>query len=788
MTGKNTPLADTCQTVRPGNRLFLLGLLVLFVVSFPARIPLYAGETYPVTIIGDGNVPEPDSLADVIGSKAGGGDTITLVTNLTGAWTNWGASDGYVWFMPGRDLAGGQITVNLNGSTLGGTALDVVSRGGSFLFQNGTIGSSAFNFGVGATGDGTAIVTSSTVNANAMQIGRINGTGVLTLNNSQSTAATTTVSGYKSALNIASGSSHTSNGPLSVTNGGVVDVREGGSLKVTGDIVVDGVGFTETDGVYTFNQSQITSSTANGGAIDFTSQNFSVTNGASVDLSEFEGFPTTGYYVSAGNSLLVSGVYSHAASGTNFAATLTISGPFSVNGGTATIADGGVLSWSAGINVNSGGTFTVSGAFSDPDQVNPDPSQPFRSTAYANGLLNIGGGTGTSTVSVLDGDIIDSITNINIGTGGAGVLTIDGVNAAGSLANDPLASTIDFSGNLVVGDTARGTLNITGGGILDGQTAILGNQGAATVTIDGVGTRDSQSTLKATSLVVAQGANAALNIRNGGLVTVAGPATLGDGGTATVTIGGRGGVGTVENATLRTTAGNDLIVGNTSSASVTVNDGGEVISDGRTILGNLAGSSGIVNLNYHWTAGGTAVVPGAYTAPQGNGRLTIGNGGLLTVKGLFAMAGQSSAYGNSYGVATVNSGGELALAGGSFYNRDSTGEIGRVQMNAGSTLSGNGSVYAGDQFIMNGGTIAAGTRGLLDFDRNGNRNRLDSIGTVDIYDNDGVVTQFANTTFRTELDRLTGLRLPQVPKAGPTRRWSTAIWRWIQTSRWIFPA
>ncbi len=734
----------------------LPAFLMLLTIAVGNTPPTYSAEPYQVTIVGDGNVPEPDSLANVIGSEAIAGDTIELLNDLIGDWNNWAASDGYVQFMPGIPLSG-EITVELNGFTLGGTALDMVTGAGTYLFQNGTLGTSANNLGVGATADGTTTVTSGAVNANTLQVGRINGASVLTLDGSLSNAAMTNVSGYGSQFVITNGASHFSNGPLSVTQGGIIDVQGTGTLRVNGDISVDSVGFTETAGNYAFNQSQITSTTpGNGGNIAFASNNFSVTNGASVDLSQFAGFPTTGYYVNPGNTLLVSGVFAHAATGTSFEARLTITGNFAVNGGTATISDGGVLSRAVGINVTSGGTLTVSGAHVDPTLNVTE----YRSTAYANGLLSIGGNSGNSSVLVLDGGLIDSITNIHIGNGAAGVLTVDGVNASGSLVNDALASTINFSGNLVVGNTAAGTLNITGGGVLNGrlnatQTTILGRLAAATVNLDGVGTRDTRSTLRTNDLFVAQGADTTLNILNGALVDVAGTATFGEGGNATVAIGGRGGVATVNNATLQTTGGNDIIVGNSGSATFTVTDGGAVISDGRTVLGNLAGSTGIVDLNYHWTAGGTAVAQGLYIAPQGNGRLVIGNGGLLTVNGQFAMAGQSSGYANNYGVATVNSGGELALGGGTFYNRDSTGTIGRVQMNGGSTLSGNGSVYAGDRFLMNGGTIAAGSRDLRDF-QTGGTNQLTSIGRVDIYDNDSVTTQFANTTFRTELDRPTG--------------------------------
>lgn len=420
-----------------------------------------------------------------------------------------------------------------------------------------------------------------------------------------------------------------------------------------------------------------------------------------------------------------------------------------INGGVVLI-DGGALlqgdnSGISSINVTSGGRLTVSGGVDDQNS----GSEYVSTIIVDNGDLII---DGVGQVSVEDGGLIDGVKDIYVGgVAGPATLNVIGVNA-----NTEEASTIrSASGGLLsVGSGGAGAVNLGAGGVLDVGSAVIGNDQDGILNVLGVGTLDKRSTLNVVDFSLGGTSTSTLNIRDGALLNITGMAILGlqSGGTSTVSIGG---VGASYNATLQTAG--DLIVGNAGNVDVAITAGGSVVSGGSTVAGVMASSQTTIVIDAAgttaWIAGGSAVLPSAYQPPQGNTKLTV-NGGTMRIDGLFAMSGRSSTYANDFGIAAFNSGSELAMKGGSFYNQNQGATLGKILFNSGSIVSGEGDIYAGQQIIINGGTIAGGTRWMYDFDQGlSNGNKLTSLGTIHFHDRVDVTTQFYNTTFLTELDR-----------------------------------
>lgn len=608
----------------------------LFFIPFLVAVSVAEAATYPANEAGDWLNPLPETLAEAV-AKVVAGDTITVTGNLTSSWDNWFSGSGYTIVKPATALnAGGTVTFDLGGFTLGGTALDLSSGQGTFVFQNGMLGTAGQNLGIGVNEGGSSTLQNVGLAADNLGVGSAGTSGVLTLNGgSSANVGSTTVAGYGSGLYL-NGSSFSS-GAVAVTDGAAMTLDNSSNASINGTLTVSGVGVSQSaSGDYTYSRSQLNGT----GVLNLNGNFMAVRDGAQVNLNSFVNLGPIGLIVDAGKTLEVGGVFSHAAGGQSFRSELYVNGIFQVNGGTTNIVDGGLLSHAnLGISVTTSGILNVSGGVLDTDS-----GVSYRSTVSASGDMLIGG---LGRVNVADGALIDGIRDIHVGYNGPGTLTVSGVNAAVQEY-----STIQSTGNLTVGNSGRSTVNVATGGL--------------------------------------------------------------------------------------------------------------VSSTGSTRAGALAGSAVNINVNAAaspggrrtaWSAGGAAVTPDNYVAPKGNTSLVVGDG-VLSVSGLFAMAGQSASYANGYGQAIFGGSGaaELSLQGGSFYNRNQGATIGQVLFNNGSIISGSGSVYAGDLFAIDGGTIAAGGRWMYDFDRS-NNDKLTSLGTIDIYDNNSVTTQFHNTTFQTELDR-----------------------------------
>ncbi len=706
-------------------------------------------------------VGSPAELLTALENTAGD-NVIELQNDINGDWSAWPLADGYALFSTPDLVSGDTVTIDLKTFAINGSDLDIVSDVAKYQFGTGTLGSGTENFRFGGSGDSTVDLNSVVLNIAGLQIGSTTTTGAVKMTWGSITADSLKAIGFGSALE--TNSAVTVSGGVSLTEGASAVLN--GATQIGGDLIVNGVTYREsatTPGVYEYSQSQLSGN----GTLTFANQNLTVKGGAAVDLSGFGN--DTGYTVISGKALTVDGVFIHGLGPKSFQTTLTISGPLNNNGGTINVTNGAALNGVTALAV-AGGTVEVSGAL-----LSDDDGQKYHSAIR--GKNGVGGAltiNNTGIVNVKAGGLIDDRTTVTIGSGSNGTLNIDGMDAS---TND--VSTVNSTGALLVGDGALGKLNITGGGFMKAGTTTIG-RGASDgtkVTISGAGSGSVHSKLAITGdFTLSDTGNAEMLIEKGGLVTVSGTSYLGNtsGKKATITLKTRGGTDAGD-ASLNT-AGR-VIVGNGGDVDLTINTGGSVSSGLETILGGKSDSNVKVTItsdHYRsaWKAGGTAAIPTLADLPLGNAQLEV-DGGVVSVTGLFAMAGQNAAYDHTVdapddGKAIFRNGGELHLSGGVFFNMNetafSTNTLGLIEINDGGIVSGSGSIYAGERFAVNGGTIAPGSRGMYDFQPKnggpdtGNTNKLDSLGTLHIYDNpnDGNpnnITRFYGATFRTELDR-----------------------------------
>ena len=795
---------------------YLLGLVLFFGwVGFCTDA--WADE-YEINAIGDWATDTGDdtTLAGAM-HLAIGGDSIVLAGDMIDAtdWATWVTSGAYTVF----NHTASDLTFDLNDFVIGGVSVDIRSGGNTFTFQNGTFGISTDDMRIGFGGDSNVVLNDSLLEIGDLEVGSATGNGTFSLNNlrSVSSAGAITLKGSGSVLGL--DNSTLVSGNFSATGGSTLRLEGGSALNIGGTMNLDAaklnlINSTLTSGNFTAaNGSTVTfdagstlnvvdltvsgasvyEQTPGAGDYQYTRSKFSGSGtlnytgnllfekGANVDLT---GLLPSYFTVTPTQGLTVDGIYSHKEGATSFQTTVNLGGvDLNVNGGTVNVTNGADLTGVRGITTTSFSTLNVTGAAFDADS-----GEKYHSWLHADGPLSLAGGT----VNVLAGGEISGLTDIFVGNGDTGTLNISGRD------NQVNANSTVTAVNLYVGHTSgdAGILNMSDAGQLNvsGNTYI-GHNGTGTATIHGVGSTNKRTTLQSGGEFTLGGfANGSLDITSGALVDVAGTAIIGRnaGILGKLNVEGRGGTGNID-ASFHTAG--ELIVGNAGDADVKIGVGGNVTSGEETVLAAQSTSNVTVTIagdhylsRAAWNAGGTTgIAPGAgYVAPSGNAALDV-QSGVLAVSGLFAMAGDNTtldAYGNTYGVAKFSLGsggeyGELRMdgAGSAFINMDENDYTatskGLILFNSGSVVSGSGNIYAGEQFAINGGTIAPGSRWMYDFHRNDldktatvtdpNDDSLFSIGHLHIYDHDDVITEFYGTTYRTELDRdgtvgnLTGL-------------------------------
>ena len=205
------------------------------------------------------------------------------------------------------------------------------------------------------------------------------------------------------------------------------------------------------------------------------------------------------------------------------------------------------------------------------------------------------------------------------------------VTSTGDLNHVPPGGTQNWmvGDDLVVGDTAPGTLLIDAGGTVDSNEAYIGNQAGAvgTVTVqgsDGSGNASTWTNNDQVNIGVETGSNGTLNILDGGVVTNTMAVSIGrdNGSTGSATVSGPG--STWESAT-----GASFRIGDGGTGTLDINNGGAVHS-GQGLIGVSTGSDG------HVTVSGVGStwdpVDNIYVGFEGTGELDVLDGATVSTE------------------------------------------------------------------------------------------------------------------------------------------------------------
>ncbi|WP_235501713.1 autotransporter outer membrane beta-barrel domain-containing protein [Trabulsiella odontotermitis] len=467
----------------------------------------------------------------------------TAGTSPTIAITNGGA----VILAPGGQMMANNAT---------SSALITVDGAGSRLNTGGTFSMQ----GVNPTDPTTIQVTNGgALNSNAINIGRFLGDiARITVDGDGSTWTTT------AATNIGlqgSGTATLTNGAVMTSGGGItVGAQKGstGTFDISGGASVNAIN-------------------ASG-----TLQSLNVGGGGTGTLNIHEGSSVTagatsigvGYYTDTGTGFLTVDGTDAVLNTTSFAVGSSLWNYDIPNTGTLTIANGG--------EVNSTGTGLLGNRVSSTGTV--DISSDGRwNLANASGVaqnLTVGNsGTGTLNIDTT-GTVTAGNTVIGSGATGVGTVKVDGTDASLSTAQ------------LTVGNAGQGTLNITDNGVVNSVSygvvgGAVNSNGEVNVSSDGQWNLINAGGV-AQGLTVGNSGTGTLNINTTGNVT-AGSVSIGSAvtGVGTANIDGT-------DALLNTAA---ITVGASGQGTLTITDGGVVNSTGGGILGNVAGSTGDVDVS-----------------------------------------------------------------------------------------------------------------------------------------------------------------------------------------------
>ena len=348
------------------------------------------------------------------------------------------------------------------------------------------------------------------------------------------------------------------------------------------------------------------------------------------------------------------------------------------------------------------------------------------------GTLNLTGESGAAGTVVLDMttsassgvlQIIAATGNLWVGGSGTGTLDVTGgyvsnrLGTLGRIANSFGTATVSSgtwanSSNLTVGNNGTGTLNVTGG-YVSTENGTLGRNATSV----GTATVSSGTLANSGNLEVGRTGTGTLTM-NGGLVTVGGTLSQGGAGTINLNSGGTLQIGT------GTTGG---VLG----VSTLTNNGTLVFnrSDASTYSGIISGTGAVTN-----QGGGTLTLDGANSF---SGVTTI-SGGVLALSGTGAIGtgGLNLGTTGSPGVFDL-----LGLTAGT-YSLPSSASLAGV-----GTISGNGKSLAVLGSLAPGnsaGTITVGTGLALNLSNSGTSlfeitNPAYTAGTYDLVSGDGSV-------------------------------------------------
>lgn len=382
--------------------------------------------------------------------------------------------------------------------------------------------------------------------------------------------------------------------------------------------------------------------------------------------------------------------------------------------GALEILNGGVVSntgaW-LGLANSGNGTVTIDGAgsqWTSTDQIwvgyDGVGSLVITDGATASGTVgNIAFGTGSTGAVVVtgSGSTWQNSSTLYISEGGTGYLTVSsggtvsqsGLNASIRIANDAgsygsatvtgAGSSLSTasSGQLHVGYSGTGVLNIAGSAVVTADDGFIGYTGTAvgTVTVQSNGSLDLSATGSDLTIGYQDGSVGTLNIQNSGIADVGDRTVLGDrsGSEGTLNVTGSG----------SQFESRSIYVGDDGTGVLNVTGGGLVEAEFPMTVGVNAGSLGTVTND-----GSTLLVGHTFTIGEsGDGSVAVQNSGYLGVTG----GTQIGLNSGSVGALTVAGTGTIWSASNDVYlGGEGTGTV-TVSDSANVNVSGGGSVYIG---------------------------------------------------------------------------------------------
>ena len=382
------------------------------------------------------------------------------------------------------------------------------------------------------------------------------------------------------------------------------------------------------------------------------------------------------------------------------------------------------------------GLWQASGGNDNWTEFDGSANAPFTDDAFAvfsgvGGTVTVDGSLGAVTASgmqfasdgyVIAGDdivLVDAAAIIRVGDGSIGgvgyTATIaSNLTGIGDVIKSDLGTLVLTGTNSFAGETnvRGGELRLANGGALGNAEGVIGRENGEQGIVTVVGTDGSGNASTWTNtgnLRVGRLGTGTLNILDGGVVTVADVAYIGDdvSGRGIVTVSGQDASG---NASTWTGA-SDIVIGEFGNGTLTITDGGQV-SNQSGWIGSNAGSQGIVNVSglgangvaSTWTNNDDVLV-----GYNGNGTLNITDGGKVV-----SVGGQIG--GDSDGVGQV-----LVTGAGSLW--ENSGRInvglfgaGTLRIENGATVTSNDGVVGasghGDAVVSGVGTSWVNTQQL----------------------------------------------------------------------------
>ncbi|HFQ8225505.1 TPA: autotransporter outer membrane beta-barrel domain-containing protein [Citrobacter freundii] len=532
-----------------------------------------------------------------------GNGTLTVGNSATGTLNihDTGVVDAAFTLLGGQASGEGTVNVVGPGTVLNAGALTVAQAGTGTLTvtDGGVVNSTSGTVGYGAGGTGTVDLSGADtqwLNSSSLTVGD-SGTGTVTL----------TDDAMLQSLTASLGSAAGSDGTVNVSAGAVWD----NGTDIT-DIIEVGISGSGTLNVT--DSGTVNAGSTLVGALETGTGSVNVDGtGSALNLSSALtlGYSGTGELTATNNAIVnSSGGTLGQLSGSTGTATVSSGAQWTLPGGSQNsliIGDAGT----GILNINTGGT--VSGG---------QTSITLGNAATGDGTLNVDGAGSVldSQNSLTVGQSGTGILNItNSGTASTHTVTAGADAGSTGVINVSQAGHLDMGNASAIGSYGSGTLNIAEGGTvsIDEATLSVGGSegGTGVLNVEGQGSALTQN--GAGNLMVGMSGSGAVNIHSGGAVS---NKTL----IATGMIATANGTITVDGADslLRSPL---VYLGMMGSGTLTLSNGGTLETENPVELAMQAGSSGTLNIGaaHGESAAGAGFITGADSVNMGAGTGTL---------------------------------------------------------------------------------------------------------------------------------------------------------------------